>query len=140
MHGFKLILFSLLFLPLLLSGQDYNITFYNQDKGLQNELLKAVAVDSQGFIWLGTDYGLIRYNGKEFIDYSSLLPSNYVKALHAHSNGDLFFTYDMGFGKINLSSEKPEVTLIAQGGMKQGEGKLWYPKTLFEDKEGNLWF
>lgn len=139
MPRFKLIIFSLLF-PILLFGQEYNITFYNQDKGLQNELLKAVAVDKQGFIWLGTDYGLIRYNGKEFIDYSSLLPSNYVKALHTHSNGDIFFTYDMGFGVIKLTAEKPEVTLIAQGGVKQGEGRLWYPKTFFEDKDGNLWF
>lgn len=139
MPGLKAILFSL-FLPILLFGQEYNITFYNQDKGLHNELLKSVAVDKQGFIWLGTDYGLICYNGNEYMDYSSLLPSNYVKALHTHSNGNIFFTYDMGFGVIIPTAEKPEVTLLAQGGVRQGEGKLWYPKTMFEDKEGNLWF
>lgn len=135
-----LFILSALLTCTIAKAQDYEIIRYNQDKGLPNEMVKAVAADEQGFLWLGTDYGLIRYNGIEFSDYSHLLSSNYIKGLHSHSDGQLYVTYDMGFGKINSSIDNVVVHEIAKGSVKQGEGNIWYPKTLFEDKEKNLWF
>jgi len=121
-------------------AQEFQITFYNQDKGLQNEMVKAVAVDSQGFIWLGTDYGLIKYNGKEFIDHSTLLSSNYVKGLLLDKSGQLYVSFDLGFSRINATHQSVETEEIAAGAVRAGDGALWYPKTIFEDKNGNIWF
>jgi signal transduction histidine kinase/ligand-binding sensor domain-containing protein len=127
----------------ILSGaqaQEFQITFYNQDKGLQNEMVKAIAVDNHGFIWLGTDYGLIQYNGKEFIDHSALLSSNYVKGLLLHKSGQLFVSFDLGFSLINTNQQAVDTKEIAAGAVRAGDGALWYPKTIFEDKSGDIWF
>jgi len=122
------------------SGQKYQITFYDQDKGLHSEMVKALAVDKYGFIWLGTDYSLIKYNGNEFIDHPELLQSGYIKGLHRSKEGQMFVNYDMGFSRITVREGKAVAIPLATGAMKRGEGEVWYPKGFFEDKEGNLWF
>lgn len=123
-----------------LAAQNYQLTFYDQEKGLPNEMVKSADVDAQGFLWLGTDNGLIRFDGYEFNDYTSQFGFNYVKGIHQHSGGKLLVTYDMGFVNILTGLEKPEAVEIASGGVRSGEAELWYPKTLFEDSEGNVWF
>lgn len=121
-------------------GQNYQVTFYDQDKGLQSEMVKALAIDNDGFIWLGTDYSLIKYNGNEFIDHPGLLGSGYIKGLYRNKDGQMFVNYDMGFSSINYVQGKTVAVPIAAGAMKRDEGEIWYPKKFFEDKEGNLWF
>jgi signal transduction histidine kinase/CheY-like chemotaxis protein/ligand-binding sensor domain-containing protein len=124
----------------LLFGQHYQLNFYDRTKGLTNEMVKSIAADENGFLWLGTDYGLIKYDGKEFFDYPELLPSKYVKSLHRCNEGHLYVTYDMGFGQISETGDGTKLELIAEGAIKQTSGDVWYPKSLFKDKAGNLWF
>jgi signal transduction histidine kinase/CheY-like chemotaxis protein/ligand-binding sensor domain-containing protein len=121
-------------------GQNYQMAFYGNDKGLTNEMVKSVALDENGFLWLGTDYGLIKYNGKEFIDYPDLVPSKYVKSLLQCKDGHLYVTYDMGFGRILQKDDQMTFSLMAAGAIRKVHGDVWYPKTLFEDESGNLWF
>jgi signal transduction histidine kinase/CheY-like chemotaxis protein/ligand-binding sensor domain-containing protein len=124
----------------LLFGQYYQVNFYDRTKGLPNEMVKSIAADENGFLWLGTDYGLIKYDGREFFDYPELLPSKYVKSLHRCNEGHLYVTYDMGFGQISETGDGTKLELIAEGAIKQTSGDVWYPKSLFKDKAGNLWF
>lgn len=121
-------------------GQHYQLNFYDRTKGLTNEMVKSIAADKNGFLWLGTDYGLIKYNGKEFYDYPDLLPSKYVKSLHRCNEGHLFVTFDMGFGRILHTENGVELEMIAEGAVKKTTENVWYPKSIFKDKAGNLWF
>ncbi|MCU0458823.1 MAG: histidine kinase [Bacteroidales bacterium] len=53
-----------------LSGQGYVITHYNSRSGIGHDMVRAIAADSSGFIWMATWDGLTRYDGTDFINYS----------------------------------------------------------------------
>ncbi|MBE9461422.1 two-component regulator propeller domain-containing protein [Dyadobacter subterraneus] len=55
----------------LLSGhahaqKHYNVEHYNGDNGLPQNSVKSLFADSDGFIWMGTEDGLVRYDGSRF--------------------------------------------------------------------------
>jgi len=131
-----------LFLLLSLAGkaQPYKVDFYAQEKGLKNELIKSLTIDTLGFIWAGTDYGIARFNGNEFIDFADDLSSDYVKSIICTNDGSLFVNTDLGFEQINYGNKPVKSTLILKGSAQKTDSLLWYPKQFFEDTKKNLWF
>ena len=58
----------ILWIPILVESATIPVTFnhlYSTD-GLSNNTVRAIAQDRKGFVWLGTDEGLNRYNGINF--------------------------------------------------------------------------
>ncbi|NII28088.1 hypothetical protein HB364_23595 [Pseudoflavitalea sp. X16] len=59
----------------------YTITHYNSDNGLPQNSINAMAFDKNGFLWLATRMGIVRFDGKNFREYNSgncpALLSNY---------------------------------------------------------------
>lgn len=45
---------------------DYQETLYNQDNGLGSSEVNCIYQTKSGYMWIGTDGGLYRYNGNEF--------------------------------------------------------------------------
>lgn len=75
------VFFILLFiLNSYLSNAQYKITHYDALNGLPHDLCYGIIQDSNGYIWLGTDDGLVKFNGKTFKDFkiSDGLLSNYI--------------------------------------------------------------
>ena len=68
---FFLILFSLIFTFFTLLGQNYSFVSYSTSSGLPQSQVTSVIQDSNGYLWVGTLGGLARFNGKDFITYSS---------------------------------------------------------------------
>ncbi|NMH88982.1 sensor histidine kinase [Flavivirga algicola] len=67
----------------------HNFTSYNSSNGLPHDLTYGLHQDDTGIIWMGTDAGLVRYNGKDFdlLTLTEGLRSNYVidiKPIGAH--------------------------------------------------------
>ena len=60
--------FYALFLTNTLSAQDYivNLQQYGIEDGLSHREVNAIVKDKQGFLWLGTPYGLNRFDGYKF--------------------------------------------------------------------------
>lgn len=143
-QSYKLCFWCYLLLLLLLAqglyGQQFQVNIYDQEKGLPHELIKSVAVDENGFLWLGSDHALVKYNGKTFRDFTNILPSAYIKSLHRGKDGGIYVSFDMGFGRIIGHNQDYKFELLAKGAVKRTENRVWYPKTIFEDKAGNLWF
>jgi|GEM_PF-998691 signal transduction histidine kinase/ligand-binding sensor domain-containing protein len=52
-------------------GQYYNLTFRNflSHTGIAQSEVDAIFEDSRGFLWIGTHFGLTRYDGREFRSY-----------------------------------------------------------------------
>jgi signal transduction histidine kinase/ligand-binding sensor domain-containing protein len=48
------------------SVPDYSITHYSNENGLPQNSVKAIASDEYGFIWLATESGLCRFDGRRF--------------------------------------------------------------------------
>ncbi|HTX18929.1 MAG TPA: two-component regulator propeller domain-containing protein, partial [Bacteroidota bacterium] len=59
-----------------LSGVTISIERISTEQGLSNSLVRAITQDKQGFIWIGTDNGLNRYDGKEFTVFTHSADTN----------------------------------------------------------------
>mgnify|MGYP002783567332 CR=1 FL=1 len=134
-------------LPLILTAQ-HKITYsgrfistsYSVDDGLPTNLVKDVQHDTQGFIWLATDAGLVRFDGNRFQLFTHNIPSNYVKSLVLCRDGRLLATTDLGVVEIRSTPDSIYIQSLIVGETEEHPGKLHYPKESFEDHNGNLWF
>ena len=122
-----------------LFGQTFETVQYTISEGLTTEMIKAINQDSEGFIWIGTDEGLIKYDGLQFSFYLKELPSPYVKDLYKTSEGRLFVLTDLGLNEIISKPHSTEIKKVLDGKIGPESGTLWYPKKIFEDRSGNLW-
>lgn len=61
------ILIGLVIIPAIeVSGQHFSIRHFNPEKGLNGTYVYATAEDHEGYKWIGTDYGLLRFDGLNF--------------------------------------------------------------------------
>jgi signal transduction histidine kinase len=49
----------------------YSITNYNSDNALPQNSINAMAFDKNGFLWLATKMGIVRFDGKNFREYNA---------------------------------------------------------------------
>jgi two-component sensor histidine kinase len=63
-----------LLLSLASKGQanqrDYNIVNYNSDNALPQNSINSMAFDRNGFLWLATEMGMVRFDGQHFREYT----------------------------------------------------------------------
>ena len=85
------ILILLLLIPSALA-QRYTFKHYGQDEGLSNLATECLFQDRAGYLWVGTQNGLFRYNGSVFTPFGSAdgLPSSSVGSLAETPDGVLW--------------------------------------------------
>ena len=73
-------------------GQRYRFRTYTQEDGLGNLAVLSVLQDRTGYLWVGTQNGLYRFDGTEFRGYGMQdgLPSSRIHALHEARDGTLW--------------------------------------------------
>lgn len=73
---------------------------WNSESGLPQNSVHAIAQTANGYLWLGTEEGLTRFDGVTFKTYShgdaSGLPSDFVQALEVGRDGALWVGTDNG--------------------------------------------
>lgn len=95
----------------------YVVTVYNERNGLPTGEANAVLQTADGYIWIGSYGGLIRYDGTNFRNYSveRKIESNSIRALFEDSKGRLWIgTNDAGvvvleddvFTKISVPEDR----------------------------------
>ena len=110
---------------------------YTAEQGLGNLTPWAMLQDRLGFIWLGTEDGLYRFDGQRFQAYglNEGLPSTYVECLHEDPEGILWVgTYGglarwtgRRFASVNLD---PAAARLAVTALQSGPGgRLWVGTT-----------
>ncbi|MGM0505373.1 MAG: ligand-binding sensor domain-containing protein, partial [Bacteroidota bacterium] len=69
----RIILFLLYFLLLspLAQGQNYFTRNITMEDGLPSNTIRDIYKDSRGLIWIGTEAGLVKYDGSEFTTYTT---------------------------------------------------------------------
>ncbi|HWZ62484.1 MAG TPA: diguanylate cyclase [Steroidobacteraceae bacterium] len=89
----------------------WSFSRYTVDLGLANSALTAIAQDGDGFIWIGSQSGLMRFDGYRFRTLqhdprdSSSIPSNFVQSLHADVRGTLWVgTANAGLARYDARS------------------------------------
>ena len=84
----------------------YKQTLYNQDNGLGSSEVNCVYQSKSGYIWVGTDGGLYRYNGNEFRLFNLWNTDKadvyYINSLFQDSSGNLWVSTN-NYGLFRIS-------------------------------------
>jgi len=99
----------------------YIQTSWTSESGLPQNSVHAIAQTKDGFLWLGTEEGLVRFDGTEFRIYNRRehkgLASDYISALLAGRDGSLWIGTDSG-----LTHYTTAFAFRAAGGGIGGDG------------------
>ncbi len=110
----------------------YAHTAWTTQDGYLKAAVRAIAQTPDGYLWLGTEFGLVRFDGVRFVTWSAgdgqHLPSNNIRSLAAARDGTLWIGTLEGLAswKDGKLTEYAEVA-------KQNV------QTLLEDCEGTIW-
>ena len=109
------------------------------DQGLSQNTVFAIQQDQLGFIWVGTQEGLNRYDGKTFTIYrpqkkdNNSLFSSYIRSLFVDSIGMLWIGGNKGISCYNYKRENFTNYPLP---VKPGE---WFISSITTDKSNTIW-
>jgi signal transduction histidine kinase/ligand-binding sensor domain-containing protein len=92
----RFLLLILLYCPSLLPAQSLRFTHFDTRQGLSQNSVHALLQDREGFIWMGTQEGLSRFDGYAFTVYrhsikdTASLPDNFVIDLAEDVHGNIW--------------------------------------------------
>lgn len=150
MKHIQIILLTGLILASSPTHTEASTRLYNE-KDLSSSLTTAIAQDKEGFIWIGTEYGLNRYDGITFKAYlhddsdENSIKSNIVRSLFKDKEGRLWIGFLNGLqlydpktdSFINVSfsgmQKTPNIAAIYQ----LQSGKIWVDVSLLGVYEVN---
>lgn len=103
---------SILILTNRIYSQSSKFIKYSTQMGLSSSNQRCIAQDKEGFIWIGTEDGLNRFDGHTFkvyrknLDDSTSLQSNIINCIYLDSNDELWIgTYAGGLSRYNKETD-----------------------------------
>lgn len=110
----------------------YSTEMYNNTSGLPSSEVNDVAQTSDGFIWIGTHAGLVRYDGKNFEEISLEEKLSGIQSLYVDSRGRLW----MGSDSCGVAvMDKDKITYwYDSDGLATGS-----VSAVTEDSDGNIY-
>jgi signal transduction histidine kinase/DNA-binding response OmpR family regulator/ligand-binding sensor domain-containing protein len=116
MFVYKHYIFIFILLLVVISdeyAQQIRFDHFDTRKGLSQNNINSLVIDSTGYVWIGTIEGLTRFDGSEFKIFRPFpgdpkaIRGNIVKLLAPCSNGNLWaFTYNGGLNLYNAALER----------------------------------
>jgi ligand-binding sensor domain-containing protein/signal transduction histidine kinase len=109
--------------------------YYNTTQGLLHDQIRALAQDSIGNIWIGTDRGLSRYDGKDLYHFTENqgLVNELINVLFIDSKQNIWIsTYE---GGVTRYDGKYFTKISTQEGLPHE-----LVNCIFEDRHNRIWF
>lgn len=131
-------------LPSRLYSQPMSLPFHRirADITTTSSQINCIMKDSRGYIWVGTQYGMARYDGFRFSPLlhingvSTSLPNNTVDDIQEDRNGKLWVHTTLGYCVYDNYSETFDTDLHNYLGDFNIQGS---PDLVYIDNEKNLW-
>lgn len=101
-----ILLFTILFYSVWTHAQEYRFASLNVQSGLPSLNINQTFQQSNGFIWLASDAGVSRYDGKAFEHYKFSpgsprhISHNFVTSMVEDSEGNIWLASEHGLNKI----------------------------------------
>jgi signal transduction histidine kinase/ligand-binding sensor domain-containing protein len=120
-----------------ISVPNYALAVWASEKGLPPGDVFAIAQDLEGYLWLGTPTGLLRFDGHRFTpwepaDPASALPSGPVHAIVGSHDGGLWVGLGGGGGVVRLHNGQ-----IVR--YTEADGAPAGVTTMIQDRQGAIW-
>lgn len=130
----------LLLLPI--RAQELAYQYFGLQEGLSSRLVTDIIYDQEGLVWVGTENGLNRFDGYDFVNFRAnesvaekyRISHNYVRDLGMAQNGEIVIFYEDLYSSfdfidpLTFSIRKIEVTLEVEG----------QPRLLYVDAQGDI--
>ena len=118
----------------------YTIASWTRKDGLPTTHVRALAQDHEGYLWIGTDAGLLRFDGVQFVPWEVVhgvpLPNRPVRALFTSRDRSIWigFAEDGGIARLQ-SNGRVQIFGEADG---LGVGREFLA-SFAEDLRGQIW-
>ncbi len=120
--------------PLHKSLTQYSRAVWTQQQGLPQDTVHAIVQTTDGYLWLGTDEGLARFDGYEFVTFTKEhdeLPGDSITSLAAGHDGSLWIGTPDGLARYDGKHFRK---YNPKDGLPDGD-----IESLLADRAGNLW-
>ena len=121
-------LLQIVVISLMIINADYVVSAKEQmnfknitiEEGLPQGTVEALFQDSKGYIWIGTNDGLSRYNGYQFKvfrveeDSENSLVNNYILDIKEDSDGNMWIATANGLSKIHKDGQTISNYLVGE--------------------------
>jgi len=129
---------------LVAQPDDIKFNHISLEHGLSQSTVFCIYPDSKGFIWIGTEGGLNKYDGFNFREYAHYpfdnqsLSNNTILSIYEDTDGSLWIgTNDGGLNIYNRNTDKfTQYQHNRDDEFSLGGSKVY---ACFRDKEGNMW-
>ena len=117
-------------------GRTFPIREFNIGNGLPHNRINRIYRDSSDFLWIGTDDGLVRFDGRQFTTYSTAdgLPHVHVNAIVQTRSGQYWIATDGGIARFDPQPGARRFTAYVPAN-SPGAREV---NTVVEDADGSL--
>jgi len=119
---------------LSVSAQTYDLEIYGSESGLASAEVNDICQDRLGYIWVATNSGVSKFDGKRFKNYGFRdgLAENICISIMCDRTGQIWVGH--AIGGISVIGKDSIWTINDKQGLANNE-----VQDLFQDKDGNIW-
>ncbi|OIN58948.1 histidine kinase [Arsenicibacter rosenii] len=133
----RLFVLVCLFCCVLTASADSRFRHLTVENGLPSNTTDLIFRDSRGFVWIGTNAGLVRFDGSRTRTYLTELAGKSINAIHEDQSGNLWI--GTGGGLFRYTYTRDRFTLIQLPAGLTGLTAGWIAP-FYIDNQQQLWF
>ncbi len=135
--------YLLAFAPLLCTAQPSpQFQQFSQEDGLSNNYVRTMHQDHLGFMWIGTENGLNRFDGNHFLVYrfdpdnDQSISDSWITSLLEDQATNLWVGTRQGLNRLDRATGHFERIPLRSG---EGEIQNYWVNDIFEDRSRQIW-